>query len=107
MTLPESCSLSDIFDTTSLDWGRFGVGFISNLYNSVIESIVRGLQNLHPQFKSGCRLLKNPIPSRFGFFCILGVLPVADGKETKDSIVNMSLDSLATLLKLVKEINCT
>jgi hypothetical protein len=48
MTLPVSCSINNYFSTTSLDWGKFGVGFISNLCKLVTESFIRGLQNLHP-----------------------------------------------------------
>jgi hypothetical protein len=48
MTLSGSCSLNVINSVTSLDWGKFGVGFIFNLCNVAVESIVRGLQNLHP-----------------------------------------------------------
>jgi hypothetical protein len=64
MTLSKSCSQTDILYTTSLDWGRFGVGLNSNRYNLVIESIIRGLQNLHPPVQIWVLPLNFNHPSR-------------------------------------------
>jgi hypothetical protein len=68
-----SCSIINYLSNTSLDWGSFGVGFIFNRCNVAVESIIRGLQNLHPQFESGCRLLLLN-PALCGVFVFLPIL---------------------------------
>ena len=60
---------------TITNWGKIGVAFITNLCNALTESVLRGLQNLHPQFESGCRLLiETLIRKRMGFLSFQSVI---------------------------------
>jgi hypothetical protein len=82
--------LSSIFDINtpknsvllSAHWGKFGVGIVQNLYNSFLETIMRGLQNLHPPVQ--IRVLPSLQTSHSAGFscfypdwrlCLIGVKP--------------------------------